>query len=513
MTTVYATRVTDYFAARVAAYQADASGAVPRVDFGSGTLVVGDGGGATPTLSAMLAAGGVTQEVWRGATIGSVSVDPDNPRQIDIECVIPAAIGGVEIGGWTVREFAVLDETGALCVYGTTNLEKTTSAQGQISDLAWIAAVVVSAAEAVVLTPPGAGFVSMRQVTDAINASHPKADDPLYYSDTTDSLGWLRRVFKIKAATSSQIGYGRVATDAEFAAGSADDAAPYKFPWPSLAQIKTALAAITLGSGKGVAINAKKLDLDYSTLSADAAVASGDLLARMKPASGTTPASHVTMTVEAFLSLVKSKTPPRKPRATYSVAGLYTFTAPEEGWYFVRLQGAGGGGSGGNGASGWSGGGGGSGGYAERWVYLLAGQSVNVRVGAGGAGSAPETAGQGATGGETKFGDSEAGVAFRATGGGGGQGSSTTCAGGVPGQGFDGDLNLYGAVGNTGVPGHPELPGGVGGASAFGGGGQSSTITEPATAFAPGAGGGGIWGSGYIPQWGGRGHDGLVVIA
>lgn len=259
MTTLYATRVTDHFAARVAAWQA---GSGAQIDFGQGTLVVGDGDGAVPALTSLIAAGGVTHEVWRGQTIGAVSRDAENPQQMDIECIIPAAIGGVEIGPFTVREFALLDEAGALCVVGTTNLEKTVAAQGQISDLSWIAAIVVAATDAVVVTPPGAGFAHLSQVADAVNQHHPVAEAPLTQTDVISPAGWQQRTFGARAATQALTGYGRAATDDEFAAGGAAETATFKLPWPTLAQVRGAFSALANsfpdapGAGRGVVFDA-----------------------------------------------------------------------------------------------------------------------------------------------------------------------------------------------------------------------------------------------------------------
>ncbi len=249
MTAIYANQVTNYAAARIAAYQA---GSGSRIAFT--TLVVGDGNGAIPSLSSMIAAGGVTHEVWRGNTIGTVAIDADNPQQIDVQCTIPAAVGGNEIGPFTVREFAILDEDGQLCIVGTALMEKTTSAQGAVSDLAWVAAIVVATTDAVVVTPPGAGFVTIADVQNAINAHQPTAQAPLTQSDTTDVAGWLHRVFGLRAArqpsavTGSVVaevdasGYGRPATQAEFDAGASSGG--FAWPWATLQQLKAKFDAL-----------------------------------------------------------------------------------------------------------------------------------------------------------------------------------------------------------------------------------------------------------------------------
>ena len=250
---VYATQVTAYFLAAQAAYQAAGATGTPLAIAG-GTLVVGDGNGAVPPISALVAANGVTHEVWRGQTINSVSVDPNNPDQLDIACEIPAAIGGAEIGPFTVREFAILDALGNCCVVGTTNLEKTIGAQGQTSDLTWIAAVVYSVANSVIVTPPDGGYATMAQVISGYDANLPDCTAPLTKTDTLRPSGWLFRVFGIAPASqpsdavtptksANAMGSGRPASAQEWANG-APTAGGFAWPWPTLQQVTAALAAI-----------------------------------------------------------------------------------------------------------------------------------------------------------------------------------------------------------------------------------------------------------------------------
>ena len=250
MTQTYANITTAYFDALIAAAQAGGA----AVNLTGGALIVGDGNGAVPAISDLVAANGVTHEVWRGASIQGVSIDPDAANQIDIAVDIPAASGGAEIGPFTVREFAVLDATGACCVVGTTNLEKTISSQGQTSDLAWTVAVVVASTSAVVITPPTAGYATMAQVIAGYNANLPDAAAPITKTDTAQANGWLKRVFGIAPATqrgdpvsptssAAAMGSGRPASAQEWANG-APTAGGFAWPWPTLQQVTAALAAI-----------------------------------------------------------------------------------------------------------------------------------------------------------------------------------------------------------------------------------------------------------------------------
>jgi hypothetical protein len=249
-TQTYATQPTAYYLAAQAAFAAGG----PALDIAGGTLVVGDGNGAVPAISALIAANGVTHEVWRGQTIQSVSMDANNAAQLDIQCEVPAAIGGAEIGPFTVTEFAILDVLGNCCIVGTTSsLQKTVSSQGQTSDLTWIAAVAC-AVGAVTLTPPTGGFASMAQVEAAFNANLPSCAVPLTKTDTPNAGGWIERVFGIEPASqpadpvtattsAAAMGSGRPASAAEWAAG-APTAGGFAWPWPTLQQVAGALAAI-----------------------------------------------------------------------------------------------------------------------------------------------------------------------------------------------------------------------------------------------------------------------------
>ena len=92
------------------------------------TLAVGDGGGAYYVPSAGMQ--GLKHETWRG-DVSSVTVNPDSPNMIDVIAVIPS-----DVGGFTIREMAVLDDgeyTIAIC--NTPDTEKviiTSGAAGEV---------------------------------------------------------------------------------------------------------------------------------------------------------------------------------------------------------------------------------------------------------------------------------------------------------------------------------------------------------------------------------------------
>lgn len=196
---------------------------------------------------------------------------------------------------------------------------------------------------------------------------------------------------------------------------------------------------------------------------------------------------------------------------SFTVAGTYNFQVPI-GVYTILCKGvgAGGGGAGGEGGSTWSSGGGGSGGYFEGWIFVTPGQIIIITIGLGGAGGSPGNGVAGNNGGSTSIGSF-----MSATGGGGAVGGTSTSSGGPPGLGTGASiLNLYGANGGDGNPGNANVQGGYGASSAFGGGGRTSTLNIPSVinGFAPGSGGGGIWGTGAGGQNGGNGADGAVIL-
>jgi len=248
-TQTYATQPTQYYLNAIAAQEAGG----PMINLAGGTLVVGDGNGVVPSLSSLIAANGVTHEVWRGQVITSVAVDPNVASQLDVTAEIPAAVGGVEIGPFTITELAILDASGNCCIVATTNVQKTTSGQGQITDLI-ISVGVGFGVGSVTLLPPSGNYATMSQVVSAYNSNLPKAASPLTQADVNNANGWINRTFGLQPAsqpadppTSANeppaLGYGRAATATEFSNG-APTAGRFPWPWPTLQQVSAAIAAV-----------------------------------------------------------------------------------------------------------------------------------------------------------------------------------------------------------------------------------------------------------------------------
>lgn len=248
---VYGTKLTQPYIERRAAREA---GGAP-IDLLSCTVVLGDGNGAVPPISDLLTAGGVLHEVWRGATIASVTPNATNPAQFDIKFIVPAATGGVEVGPFWVREFALVDPDGVALVVGITNFQKSTSAEGQASDMILIAGIAEANGDVLIVTPPSSSFQTDVDVRNLFNANLPDSTGAIEKTDTIVS-GWIRRVFSLRKARQPSnvtgavvlepdgFGGGRPATDAEFDAGEAAAGSFFTLPWPTLQQIKRAIAAI-----------------------------------------------------------------------------------------------------------------------------------------------------------------------------------------------------------------------------------------------------------------------------
>ena len=164
----------------------------------------------------------------------------------------------------------------------------------------------------------------------------------------------------------------------------------------------------------------------------------------------------------------------------------------------------GGGGGGGTGSTNTGGGSGGGGGGSQRLVTgLTPGGTVAVIVGAAGAGSTAT----GGTGGTSSFGGY-----LQATGGVGGLAFGGAPAGGYPGVGSGGDLNLYGSYGSDGTSGVVGYSGPGGSAPFLGGSGGRGGSGGGVAAVGYGGGGGGGYTLSAATVSGGAGAPGLVLV-
>jgi hypothetical protein len=246
-----ATKATQHYLNRLAAARAGG----PKVDFMLGLVRVGDGNGDIPPISDLLTAGDVLHEVATGSWVQAVTVNPNDPAQTDVLIVIPAVTGGEEIGPFYVTEFAITDENGAVCLVGNTFMAKFVSSQGASADIVFIASEKESNG-VVELTPPSSAFATETWVRLIFNANLPISARPLFHTDVMQPSGFVRRTFDCYPAATpldpligqdmddaDAVGYGRPATNLEFASG-APAAGGFQFPWVTIAQARSLIPVI-----------------------------------------------------------------------------------------------------------------------------------------------------------------------------------------------------------------------------------------------------------------------------
>jgi len=131
-------------------------------------IAAGDGGGAYYEPSADQTA--LVREVWRGE-IAAYTVNPLNPRMLDIKGVIPSSEGG-----FTIREIGVFDRAGTLVgVCNTPAMEKATLASGAGGKLDLIMHLLVTDANAVnIVVRPSLDTVSLADVTKLLGGKQDK---------------------------------------------------------------------------------------------------------------------------------------------------------------------------------------------------------------------------------------------------------------------------------------------------------------------------------------------------
>lgn len=201
-------------------------------------------------------------------------------------------------------------------------------------------------------------------------------------------------------------------------------------------------------------------------------------------------------------------------RQIFSSTGTTTFSVPANVTLFrVQLVAGGGAGDGTTGCNGsgalTTGNGGGAGGYADKVVNLTGTTSVQVFVGSGGTGVTSSTGGSGTW---STFGTN--GFYLSATPGLGDL---------SPGVGVNGDINIAGGPGGTGMTFSPGsgaanitgLSSGTGGTSVFGGGsnGVSGNGNGGTSGNYGGGGSGGSCSNNATTRAGGSGAQGLVIVS
>ena len=105
-------------------------------------LAVGDGGGSYYKPNSTMTA--LKGEKWRGKE-NRVEINEKSPNMIDVVAVIPS-----DVGGWTIREMGVLDETETLiAVCNTPDTEKVIISSGAAGEIELTMHIEISNADAI----------------------------------------------------------------------------------------------------------------------------------------------------------------------------------------------------------------------------------------------------------------------------------------------------------------------------------------------------------------------------
>lgn len=135
-------------------------------------LAVGDGGGAyyqpVPSMTEL------KKENWRGA-INSVSINEQSPNMIDVVAVIPS-----DVGGWTIREMAVMDEAGnMIAICNTPDTEKVIITSGAAGEIELTMHIEISNTGAISFIIDPTVITATKKDLEEHNAS-AKAHEPLF---------------------------------------------------------------------------------------------------------------------------------------------------------------------------------------------------------------------------------------------------------------------------------------------------------------------------------------------
>ena len=107
-------------------------------------LAVGDGGGSYYKPNSTMTA--LKGEKWRGK-VNRVEINEKSPNMIDVVAVVPS-----DVGGWTIREMGVLDETETLiAVCNTPDTEKVIISSGAAGEIELTMHIEIANAENVTM--------------------------------------------------------------------------------------------------------------------------------------------------------------------------------------------------------------------------------------------------------------------------------------------------------------------------------------------------------------------------
>lgn len=461
-------------------------------------MALGDGGGnpVTPKQEQT----GLVREVLR-LPITSIEAHPDNPNWIVVEAVVPNSVGG-----WTVRESAILGTPGGaqcIAVGNYPDTYKPVLSEGAVREMVMRMIVEISSAATVNLViDPAVAIASRAYVDAAIQAELAKggckqavraattANTGIAGLKTVDGVALSAgdRVLVKDQADAKTNGIYVVAAGNWMRALDADTGEKLKpgaiIPVTEGAQNADTLW--TLRTDGAIVIGATALAFQWLAGANAPDQPSGDKSARVANTAFVAAAAEELATSLSGLGERVAALEEPSGQVVLSTPGIHTFSVPQivcDGKKKLKVCGVGGGGGGGSGVDA---GGGGASGYFEVHIDLSGVERVTCTVGA------PGLVTQ--YGGTTSFG-TYASSTGGGPGGNGGPGGGSTPVSSVGGVFFSGGAGGY-AVG---------VFGGNGGGSYFGSGeyGAGSGFVQRNT---PGIGGGG--GSSV----GGPGGPGILIL-
>ncbi|SNS16138.1 Phage tail-collar fibre protein [Humidesulfovibrio mexicanus] len=167
-------------------------------------LAVGDGEGAQITPREDMSA--LRREVWRGA-LNTLSEDPQNPGWIMAEAVVLETIGG-----FTIREVGLFDETGKLVAVGSLpDSYKPQLAEGSAKTFYIRMRIEIGNASAVTLLIDPSVVLATKEFV-AIEVGKVRADLDALAEDVGDHVGNLANPHQVTAAQAGAETAGAVAT-------------------------------------------------------------------------------------------------------------------------------------------------------------------------------------------------------------------------------------------------------------------------------------------------------------
>ncbi|SHF00274.1 Phage tail-collar fibre protein [Modicisalibacter ilicicola DSM 19980] len=496
-------------------------------------LAVGDGGGTLPQPDSGATA--LINEVRR-APINTSEIDPDNPSWIVVEQVLPP-----DVGGWTIREIGIIDADGDLIGIGNyPETYKPVLSEGSSRTQTVRFVLEVSDTAAVTLKIDPSVVLATREYVDTQLDEHEQSRN---HPSATESLQGMIKLANQETALAgddnadamtalgtfqafSQYGLGRPA-DMMPVINDADQATTPGFYrlLPSSngnphGDNSAALIVFSAGFG-GSATQLVSSSYNNNLMYRTGGPGNWQEWTEIRTRGNTTAATvDVAGIVEMasigehlYGELDDRSAHPAGVRAaidagmgfqniaSFTSPGVSTWNVPQDlrdgrRKAFVAVTGAGGGGAGP--ASSSAGSGGAGGGTGIGLIDLTGVESVQVTVGAGGAGSIED----GHSGGTSSF-----GPYITATGGNGGDHDGEVGDGADGGIATGGDVNL---VGDASSPSASTIASSNGGASFYSGIGRGSASTGVSgSAGTSGCGGGGARSGGGS---GGRGGDGIVIV-